>query len=70
MEAVALDIPLNTWRIGVLETGFGANDNPDAEPVGDVVRAAISRLEELGVATTRELESPISRNGSTERRCT
>ena len=44
------------WRIGVLETGFGANDNPDAEPVSDVVRAAISRLEELGVSTTRELE--------------
>ena len=23
----------HSWRIGVLETGFGADDNPDAEPV-------------------------------------
>jgi amidase len=55
-EAVARDIPLDTWRIGVLETGFGENDNPDAKPVSDVVRAAISRLEKLGVSTTHELE--------------
>lgn len=55
-EAVSLDIPLSSWRIGVLETGFGENDNPDAKPVSDVVRAAIARLEELGVSTTRELE--------------
>jgi amidase len=55
-EAVSLDIPLNSWRIGVLETGFGENDNPDAKPVSDVVRAAIARLEELGVSMTRELE--------------
>jgi amidase len=55
-EAVARDIPLRNWRIGVLETGFGDDDNPDAEPVTNVVRAAISRLEELGVSITRELE--------------
>jgi amidase len=55
-DAVALDVPLDTWRIGVVETGFGANDDRDAEPVSDVVRAAISRLEELGVSTTRGLE--------------
>ena len=55
-EAVARDIPLRNWRIGVLETGFGGDDNPDAEPVTNVVRAAISRLEELGVSITRELE--------------
>ena len=53
---MSLDIPLNSWRIGVLETGFGENDNPDAKPVSDVVRAAIARLEELGVSMTRELE--------------
>ena len=40
----------------MLETGFGGQDNPDAEPVSDVVRAAISRLDELGVSMTRELE--------------
>jgi amidase len=55
-EAVALDVPLHSWRIGVLETGFGVDDNSDAEPVSDVARAAISRLEELGVSITRELE--------------
>ena len=55
-EAVARDIPLHSWRIGVLETGFGEDENPDAEPVTNVIRAAISRLEELGVSTIRELE--------------
>ena len=52
-EAVARDIPLDSWRIGVLETGFGENDNPDAEPVTDVVRAALSRLER-----TRRIDHP------------
>jgi len=55
-EAVARDVPLHSWRIGVLETGFGEDDNPDAEPVINVIRAALSRLDELGVPTTRELE--------------
>ena len=55
-EAVARDIPLHSWRIGVLETGFGEDENPDAEPVTNVIRAAISRLDELGVSTIRELE--------------
>jgi amidase len=55
-EAVARDIPLGRWRIGVLETGFGGDENPDAVPVTNVVRAAISRLDELGVSTTRDLK--------------
>ena len=55
-EAVAREVPLHSWRIGVLETGFGEDDNPDAEPVTNVIRAALSRLGELGVPTTRELE--------------
>ena len=55
-DAVALDVPLDSWRIGVVETGFGENEDRDAEPVSDVVRTAISRLEELGVSTTRGLE--------------
>ena len=55
-DAVALHIPLESWRIGVVETGFGENDDPDAEPVSDVVRAAIARLEQLGVSTIRGLE--------------
>jgi amidase len=55
-EAVALDVPLERWRIGVLETGFGEDDNPDAVPVSEVVRAAISRLEQIGVSTTHGLE--------------
>jgi amidase len=55
-EAVTRDVPPRRWRIGVLETGFGETDNPDAEPVSVVVRAAISRLEDLGVSMTRGLE--------------
>ena len=55
-DAVARDIPLRSCRIGVLETGFGGDDNPDAEPVNEVIRGAISWLDELGVSTTRELE--------------
>jgi amidase len=51
-----LEVPLASWRIGVLETGFGSDTNPDTEPVNRVVRAAIRRLGELGVATTPELE--------------
>jgi amidase len=55
-QAVARDIPLHSWRIGVLETGFGEDDNPDANPVTDVIRAAISQLDELGVPIIREVE--------------
>jgi amidase len=57
-QAVEVSVPLASWRIGVLETGFGSDENPDAEPVNRVVRAAISQLEELGVSTTPELEIP------------
>jgi Asp-tRNA(Asn)/Glu-tRNA(Gln) amidotransferase A subunit family amidase len=54
-EAVEAQTPLSSWRIGVLETGFGSDANPDAEPVNRVVRAAISRLRELGVSTTAQI---------------
>jgi amidase len=57
-QALHLDIPLSSWRIGVLETGFGPDTNPDAEPVNRVVRAAIACLGELGVATTPALDIP------------
>jgi amidase len=49
-------VPLEAWRIGVLETGFGSDGNPDAALVNRVVRAAIARLGELGVATVGGLE--------------
>jgi amidase len=55
-EALDIDVPLETWRIGVLETGFGSDRNPDAEPVNRAVRAAIARLEDLGVSMTRGIE--------------
>jgi Asp-tRNA(Asn)/Glu-tRNA(Gln) amidotransferase A subunit family amidase len=55
-EAVDTDVALSRWRIGVLETGFGSDTNPDAEPVTRVVRAAIARLEQLGVATSPGLQ--------------
>jgi amidase len=61
-RALETDVPLSSWRIGVLETGFGSDTNPDAEPVNRLARAAIRRLGELGVSTTSELEiSGLSR---------
>jgi len=55
--AHALDagVPLVSWRIGVLETGFGSDADPAAAPVNRAVRAAIARLTDLGVATTSGL---------------
>jgi Asp-tRNA(Asn)/Glu-tRNA(Gln) amidotransferase A subunit family amidase len=55
-RALNVEIPLDSWRVGVLETGFGSDANPDAEPVNRAIRAAISRLEALGVSTTPGLE--------------
>jgi Asp-tRNA(Asn)/Glu-tRNA(Gln) amidotransferase A subunit family amidase len=55
-RALDVEVPLTRWRVGVLETGFGSDANPDAQPVNQAVRAAISRLEALGVPTTRGLE--------------
>jgi amidase len=57
-HAVEFEVPLASWRIGVLETGFGSDENPDAEPVNRVLRTAISRLESLGVSTAPEIEIP------------
>jgi amidase len=51
-------VPVTSWRVGILETGFGSDENADAEPVNSVIRAALSRLEELGVSTTAGLEIP------------
>ena len=50
-EALEIDVPLATWRIGVLETGFGSDEDPDAAPVNLAVRAALAQLGDLGVAT-------------------
>jgi Asp-tRNA(Asn)/Glu-tRNA(Gln) amidotransferase A subunit family amidase len=55
-RALDVEVPLASWRIGVLETGFGSDANPDAEPVNRVVRTAISRLQALGVATTPSID--------------
>jgi Asp-tRNA(Asn)/Glu-tRNA(Gln) amidotransferase A subunit family amidase len=55
-HALATDVPFTAWRVGVLETGFGADDNPDAEPVNALVRAAITRLGDFGVDTVPALE--------------
>jgi amidase len=49
-------VPLSDWRVGVLEDGFGSDRNPDAAPVNRVVRAAISRLQSLGVSVTAGVE--------------
>jgi len=55
-DAVDADVAMSRWRIGVLETGFGSDANADAEPVNRVVRAAIARLDRLGVSTCPGLE--------------
>jgi amidase len=57
-QALETPVALTEWRIGVLEGAFGSDENPDAQPVNRVVRAAISRLQELGVSTTPDLEVP------------
>jgi amidase len=54
-QALGIDVPLAASRIGVLETCFGSDENPDAAPVNRAVRAALAQLRELGVATTPEL---------------
>jgi amidase len=55
-RALDIDVPLATWRIGVLETGFGSDSDPDAAPVNRAVRAAIAQLAELGAAMTPDLQ--------------
>jgi amidase len=55
-RALEVDVPISAWRVGVLETGFATDANPDAAPVNRVVRSAITRLQELGVATTAGID--------------
>jgi amidase len=57
-QALDVEAPLANWRVGVLESAFGSDANPDAEPVNRVIRVAISRLQELGVPTTADIEIP------------
>jgi amidase len=55
-RAVDVDISLARWRIGVLETGFGSDEDPDAAAVNSVVRSAVARLEQLGVSAIPDIE--------------
>jgi amidase len=55
-RALDIDVPLDTWRIGVLETGFGSDGDPDAAPVNRAVRAALAQLGDLGVATVPDVQ--------------
>lgn len=43
-------------RVGVLESGFGADDDPRCAPVNAVVRAAIDQLAGLGALLVPDLE--------------
>jgi Asp-tRNA(Asn)/Glu-tRNA(Gln) amidotransferase A subunit family amidase len=54
--AVADEVAPDRWRVGVLESGFGADDDPDAGPVSRAVRGAIVRLAGLGVSVVPGLE--------------
>lgn len=51
-DALAAGSAQDSWRIGVLETGFGWPGNPDADPVTSVVRSAVDLLGSVG-ATVR-----------------
>jgi amidase len=55
-RAITLDVPVASWRIGVLESGFGDDSDVDADPVNQVLRTAIAKLRELGVSTIPALE--------------
>ena len=55
-DALAVCPPIDHWRIGVLETAFGSDANPDAAPVNRVIRSAIANLGDLGVPTVEALE--------------
>jgi amidase len=57
-RALDVDLPLTRWRIGVLESGFGSDRNPDMEPVNRLVRAAVGCLGELDVPITPGLQIP------------
>ena len=57
-KSLDTDVPLTRWRIGVLESGFGSDGNPDVEPVNGQVRAAIRCLDDLGVPITPGLQIP------------
>jgi amidase len=54
--ALAVCPQIDQWRIGVLETAFGSDANPDAAPVNRVIRSAIANLGDLGVSTVEALE--------------
>ena len=55
-RALTFDVPVANWRIGVLESGFGDDGDADVDPVNRVVRAAIAKMEALGVSTIPALE--------------
>jgi amidase len=57
-RALEIEIPAGSWRVGVLESAFGSDANPDAQPVNAVIRAAIVRLQALGVSVAPQLEIP------------
>jgi amidase len=55
-QALSVNVSFNSWRIGVLESGFEAGENLDADPVNQVVRGTIADLAALGVCTIPALE--------------
>ena len=55
-DALAVSPSIDHWRIGVLETAFGSDTNPDAAPVNRTIRSAIADLGHLGVSTVEALE--------------
>ena len=70
-DALTVSPSIDHWRIGVLETAFGSDTNPDAAPVNRTIRSAIADLGHLGVSTVEALKMhPNSHDCSSIRRRT
>lgn len=56
LQPTAMGTDVHSWRVGVLETGFGDDGDLQCAPVNAVVREAIERIGELGVGVVPGLE--------------
>ena len=61
-QALTVDVPFGSWRIGVLESGFDVDGDPDADPVNRAVRSAIgySRRTWVSMIPALEIEDFLS----------
>jgi amidase len=55
-QALSVEHPWASWRIGVLESAFADDGSPEVDPVNHAIRGAISSLEGVGVSTVPAIE--------------